>query len=146
MAFSIQDYLRDNKIEMGSIKKEVGDTPFKGGHNDIRKTNYEVKIKADGKLDLYTHKTVLTENKRVINEASEIQFKELDATKQKLVKLLEGFFDGKMQTLYDGIHGNIVEIKVGIGGTRLTNGDLKELAGMKIRWIEYDKQIVSIGF
>ena len=146
MAFSIQDYLRDNKIEMGSIKKEVGDTPFKGGHNDIRKTNYEVKIKEDGKLDLYTHKTVLTENKRVINEASEIQFKELDATKQKLVKLLEGFFDGKMQTLYDGIHGNIVEIKVGIGGTRLTNGDLKELAGMKIRWIEYDKQIVSIGF
>ena len=146
MAFSIQDYLRDNKIEMGSIKKEVGDTPCKGGHNDIRKSNYEVKIKADGKLDLYTHKTVLTENKRVINEASEIQFKELDATKQKLVKLLEGFFDGKMQTLYDGIHGNIVEIKVGIGGTRLTNGDLKELAGMKIRWIEYDKQIVSIGF
>ena len=66
MAFSIQDYLRDNKIEMGSIKKEVGDTPFKGGHNDIRKTNYEVKIKADGKLDLYTHKTIMTDGKKLI--------------------------------------------------------------------------------
>jgi len=38
----------------------VGDTPYKGGHNDIRKTNYEVKITEDGKLDLYTHKTVTT--------------------------------------------------------------------------------------
>jgi len=34
----------------------VGETPFKGGHNDIRKTNYDVKLTEDGKLDLYTHK------------------------------------------------------------------------------------------
>lgn len=89
-------------------------------------------------------KNLLKEQK--INEASKIDFKELDPTKQKLVKLLEGFFDGKMETIYDGIHGNIVEIKVGIGGTRLTKGDLKELAGMNIRWIEYDSRIVSVGF
>ena len=67
--FSIQDYLRDNKIEMGTIKKEVGDTAFKGGHNDIRKTNYDVNI-VDGKLDLNTHRTVLTESK--INESMTI--------------------------------------------------------------------------
>ena len=146
MAFSIQDYLKNNKIQMGKITKEVGDTSFKGGHNDIRKTNYDVKITEDGKLDLYTHKKVITESKKTLNEASEIKFKDLDPAKQKLVKLLEGFFDGKVQTIYDGIHGNIVEIKVGIGGTRLTNGDLKELAAMKIRWIEYDSRIVSIGF
>jgi len=84
--------------------------------------------------------------KESINEASEIDYKELDSTKQKLVKLLEGFFDGKMQTIYDGIHGNIVEIKVGISGTRLTKGDLKELAAMNIRWIEYDNRMVSVGF
>lgn len=84
--------------------------------------------------------------KESINEASEIDYKELDSTKQKLVKLLEGFFDGKMQTIYDGIHGNIVEIKVGISGTRLTKGDLKELAAMNIRWIEYDTRMVSVGF
>jgi len=142
MVFSIENYLKENRIKMGSVTKSVAQNTFKGGHNDIRKTNYDVNITEDGKLDLYTHKKVITESKKTLNEASEIDFKELDATKQKLVKQLEGFFDGKMQTLY----GNIVKIKVGIGGTRLTNGDLKELASMKIRWIEYDNRIVSIGF
>ena len=48
MGFSIQDYLRDNKIELGKHEKAVGDTPYKGGHNDIRKTNYDVKLTKDG--------------------------------------------------------------------------------------------------
>ena len=146
MAFSIQDYLRDNKIEMGSIKKEVGDTPFKGGHNDIRKTNYEVKIKEDGKLDLYTHKTVLTENKKVINEASEISFNELISNQQKQVLAFEKFFNGKRQTIWEGIHGYIVDIKIPMGKNRLETSDLKNLSNMKFRWIEFDNQTVSIGF
>ena len=146
MAFSIQDYLRDNKIEMGSIKKEVGDTPFKGGHNDIRKTNYEVKIKADGKLDLYTHKTVLTETKRVIKEASEIELKELDSNKQKQVQQFLKFFNGKVITIWDGIHGNIADIEMAEKNWRMDPSDLKLLLTLKIRWIEFDNQIVSIGF
>ena len=146
MAFSIQDYLRDNKIEMGSIKKEVGDTPFKGGHNDIRKTNYEVKIKEDGKLDLYTHKTVLTENKKVINEASRVEFDELISNQQKQVLAFEKFFNGKRQTIWEGIHGYIVDIKIPIGKNRLETSDLKNLSNMKFRWIEFDNQTVSIGF
>jgi hypothetical protein len=146
MAFSIQDYLRDNKIEMGSIKKEVGDTPFKGGHNDIRKTNYEVKIKADGKLDLYTHKTVITESKRVINEAEKIKLGELDSTKQKQVEELQKLFGGKIITIWDSVHGNIVDIKVTEKNGRLIASDLKDLIALKIRWIEFDNQTVSIGF
>ena len=146
MAFSIQDYLRDNKIEMGSIKKEVGDTPFKGGHNDIRKTNYEVKIKADGKLDLYTHKTVLTETKRVIKEASEIELKELDSNKQKQVQQFLKFFNGKVITIWDGIHGNIADIEMAEKNWRLDPSDLKDLIALKIRWIEFENQTVSIGF
>jgi hypothetical protein len=55
MAFNVQEYMANNKIKLGTITKEVGHTPYKGGHNDIRKTNYEVKI-TNGKLDLYTHK------------------------------------------------------------------------------------------
>ena len=144
--FSIQDYLKNNKIEMGSIKKEVGDTPYKGGHNDIRKTNYEVKIKEDGKLDLYTHKTIVTENKNLLKEASEISFDELDSNKQKQVQQFEKFFNGKQQRIWDGIHGNIVEIKVPIGKNRLDTSDLKALSNMKLRWIEFDGQIASIGF
>lgn len=146
MAFSIQDYLEKNKIQMGSIKKEVGDTAFKGGHNDLRKTNYDVKITADGKLDLYTHKTVLSEIKNVIKEASEIQLKELDSTKQKQVQAFVKFFGGKVITIWDGIHGNIVDIKMAEKNWRLDVPDLKDLISLKIRWIEFDNQTVAIGF
>jgi len=59
--FSIQDYLAKNKIELGTVKREIGDSVSKGGHNDLRKTSYDVNIK-DGKLDLYTHKEVLNES------------------------------------------------------------------------------------
>jgi hypothetical protein len=144
MAFSIQDYLEHNKIELGKITKEVGDTPYKGGHNDIRKTNYDVKIKEDGKLDLYTHKTVLTES--TLNEASEIKINELDSTKQKQVQAFVKFFGGKVITIWDGIHGNIVDIKMSESNWRMDTQDLKDLISLKIRWIEFDKQTVSIGF
>lgn len=144
--FSIQDYLKNNKIEMGSIKKEVGDTPYKGGHNDIRKTNYEVKIKEDGKLDLYTHKTIVTENKNLLKEASEIELKELDSNKQKQVQQFVKFFGGKIITIWDGIHGNIIDIKMSEPNWRMDTTDLKDLISLKIRWIEFDKQTVSIGF
>ena len=148
MAFSIQDYLRDNKIEMGSIKKEVGDTPFKGGHNDIRKTNYEVKIKEDGKLDLYTHKTVLTETKKKLNEASEVSFNELKPEQQKQIKAFEQVLGGKHIVIFDGIHGFVVNIKVSgvYGNYRFEADDLKKLLTLKIRWIEADGDYISIGF
>ena len=45
-----------NKISLGTVTKEVGNNTAKG-YNDIRKTNYDVKLTEDGKLDLYTHKT-----------------------------------------------------------------------------------------
>ena len=146
MGFSIQDYLKDNKIKMGKITKEVGDSPFKGGHNDIRKTNYDVKITEDGKLDLYTHKKVISESKQKLNEASEISFGELDSNKQKQVIGFEKFFNGKQQRIWEGIHGYIVEIKVPTGKNRLDTSDLKALSNMKLRWIEFDGQIASIGF
>ena len=148
MAFSIQDYLRDNKIEMGSIKKEVGDTPFKGGHNDIRKTNYEVKIKEDGKLDLYTHRTIVTETKKKLNEASEVSFNELKPEQQKQIKAFEQLLGGKTNSIFDGIHGFIVDMKVsGVHGNyRFEADDLKKLLTLKIRWIEADGDYISIAF
>ena len=56
MGFSIQDYMAKNTINLGTVKKSVGNSDFKGGYNDLRKTNYDVKLTEDGKLDLYTHK------------------------------------------------------------------------------------------
>ena len=56
MGFDIKDYLSKNKIKVGTVEREIGDTVPKS-YNDIRKTNLEVKLTEDGKLDLYTHKT-----------------------------------------------------------------------------------------
>jgi len=56
MGFSIQDYMANNTINLGTVKKAVGNNDFKSGYNDLRKTNYDVKLTEDGKLDLYTHK------------------------------------------------------------------------------------------
>ena len=56
MGFDVKDYLSKNKIEIGTVEREVGVKTAKS-HNDIRKTNYEVKFTEEGKLDLYTHKT-----------------------------------------------------------------------------------------
>ena len=89
-------------------------------------------------------KSLVKENK--LNEASEIDFKELDQTKQKQVTEFEKFFNGKQQRIWEGIHGYIAEIKVPIGKNRLDTKDLKALSNMKLRWIEWDGQIASIGF
>jgi hypothetical protein len=59
--FDIGKYLKENKISLGSVEKAVGDTQWKGGNNDIRKTNYDVKLDENGKLDMYTQKKVITE-------------------------------------------------------------------------------------
>jgi hypothetical protein len=56
MAFDVKDYLSKNKFKLGTVEREIGSNPPKS-YNDIRKTNYEVKLTEDGKLDLYTHKT-----------------------------------------------------------------------------------------
>ena len=45
-----------NTIDLGTVKKAVGKSDFASGYNDIRKTNYDVKLTEDGKLDLYTLK------------------------------------------------------------------------------------------
>ena len=55
MAFDIQDFMSKNKFKIGTVEREIGSNPPKS-YNDIRKTNLEVKITKDGKLDLYTHK------------------------------------------------------------------------------------------
>jgi hypothetical protein len=78
--FSIQDYLEKNKITMGTVKKEVGTSIYKGGHNDLRKTSYDVKIK-DGKFQLDTHKTIMTEGKKPINEGNGIPIIWISPTK-----------------------------------------------------------------
>ncbi len=54
------------------MKKEVGDSTYKGGHNDLRKTTYDVQLDENGKLDLNTHKTIMTESSNVKESVSAI--------------------------------------------------------------------------
>jgi hypothetical protein len=81
-----------------------------------------------------------------INEAEEVTFMQLDPAKQKQVQAFVKFFGGKIVQIFDGIHGNIVDIKMSDSNWRMDTQDLKDLISLKIRWIEFDKQTVSIGF
>jgi len=67
--FDIGEYRKNHKISLGSVTKEVGDTIYKGGHNDLRKTTYNVELNEDGSLNLNTHKTITT--KTPLNEGKD---------------------------------------------------------------------------
>jgi hypothetical protein len=83
-----------------------------------------------------------------LNEASEITFKDLKPTQQKQVMAFEKVIGGKVDSIYEGIHGFIVDIKA-IGGHsnyRFEANDLKNLLTLKIRWVEADGDYISIAF
>ena len=83
-----------------------------------------------------------------LNEASEIQLTDLQPTQQKQIKAFEQLLGGKVDSIFDGIHGFIVEIKVsgGYGAYRFDADDLKKLIALKIRWVEADGDYISVAF
>ena len=83
-----------------------------------------------------------------LNEASEVQLKDLQPTQQKQVMAFEKLIGGKVDSIFDGIHGFIVDIKVsgGHGNYRFEANDLKKLLSLRVRWIEADGDIVTIAF
>jgi len=90
----------------------------------------------------------LLESKKTINEASEVKFNELDSKTQSKIKYLEKVIGGKHTAIFDGIHGMIVDIKKpSMGGSyRFGASELNQLLKAQIRWVEGDKDGVSIGF
>ena len=78
--FDIGEYRKNFKINLGPIAKEVGDTVFKGGHNDLRKTNHKVQLNEEGKLDIYTHKTIVTESTKLDEGKNDYQLRGVGAT------------------------------------------------------------------
>ena len=83
-----------------------------------------------------------------LNEASEVQLKDLQPTQQKQVMAFEKIIGGKVDSIYEGIHGFIVEIKAvgGHGNYRFEADDLKKLLSLKVRWVEADGDYISIAF
>ena len=83
-----------------------------------------------------------------INEASEVEFDTLTPAQQKKVQALAKVLSGKPTTIFEGIHGMVVYIKVSnaYGPYRFDADVLKKLLALKIRWVEADKYVVIIGF
>jgi hypothetical protein len=69
--FDLNNYLKENKIDLGKYQTTASNKISKGV-SDIRKTNYDVRITEDGKLDLYTLQPVIAEGGEIlINENTE---------------------------------------------------------------------------
>lgn len=69
--FNLNKYLKENKIDLGKYQTTASNKISKGV-SDIRKTNYDVRITEDGKLDLYTLQPVVAERGEIlINENTE---------------------------------------------------------------------------
>ena len=91
------------------------------------------------------------EYRRVLTEASEIEFSELPRDKQRSAQeLMKVFRASKPDQVFDGIHGFIITFtgKVpGADGVRLNDKDLKALANNKdFRWIDiYSNTKFAIG-
>jgi hypothetical protein len=83
-----------------------------------------------------------------VNEAEEVQLADLQPTQLKQVKAFEQLLGGRVDSIFDGIHGYVVDIKInGVHGAyRFDGDDLKKLLALKIRWVESDRDIISIGF
>jgi hypothetical protein len=87
--------------------------------------------------------------KNILNEASEVQFKELKPVHQKQVLAFEKIIGGKHSQIFDGIHGMIVDIEArgNFGsGYRFGASELKKLLSLNIRWIESDGDMITIAF
>jgi hypothetical protein len=83
-----------------------------------------------------------------LNEASEVEITEIPVAKANQILAFEKILGGKHDSIFDGIHGFIVEIKVqgGHGAYRFDVDDLKKLIALKIRWVEADGDYISVAF
>jgi hypothetical protein len=83
-----------------------------------------------------------------LDEASEIPFDKLTPIHQKQVQAFSKVLRGKPIVIFEGIHGMIVDIKVSnpLGVYRFDSDELKKLLALKIRWVEADKDTITIGF
>jgi len=81
-----------------------------------------------------------------LNEASEVEFTELDKGKQSFISGLVGKANVKKQTYFSGIHGTIASLHDGMRpAMRLTINDIKKLSKNKdIRWI--DVESIGMGY
>lgn len=82
--------------------------------------------------------------KNKLNEASPIDYSEIDDKKKKLIQDILGKKDAEKQSYHSGIHGDIVSFNSIMGDKiRVNKKSLKKILNDKnVRWVD----INSIGF
>jgi len=87
--------------------------------------------------------------KQSINEAEKVELDSLDSKKQNQIKSIQRHVGGKLDrdSIFDGVHGVIVNFDVNTRMGRLSVNQLKGLVKNKIRWVEVHSQdnIISVG-
>jgi hypothetical protein len=143
-----QNFIDDNNIDAKKLVKYLKPTDNEGMRN-----RYMVRDIIGGKTDNNTKQKFIklfkeSVNKSKLNEAEEVQLADLQPTQLKQVKTFEQLLGGRVDSIFDGIHGYVVDIKInGLHGAyRFDGDDLKKLLALKIRWVESDRDIISIGF
>ena len=87
----------------------------------------------------------------VTESISEVELHELTPIQQKQIKTFESMIGGKAETILEGSHGFIIDIKLQNhhGAYRFDVDTMKKLIAAKVRWVEVDEdegKQVSIGF
>jgi len=96
----------------------------------------------------------LMENSTEIDEAvsrtgssGTIDFDELERKPRISIKYWEKLFKGKVEDIFDGIHGYIAIIRVSTVQKRHESTTFEYLTkGPDYRWIEFDDKYIKIGF
>ncbi len=98
-------------------------------------------------MDINEQFESLMETSVEINEASEVEIKDMDKKAQLAIKYWTKLFHGKPESAWDGIHGLIINIRVSSVINRLRPETLANLVkGPEYRWIEFDERYIQIGF
>lgn len=81
-----------------------------------------------------------------LNEASEVEFEEIDKGKQAFITKLVGKSNVKKQNYYSGIHGTIANLNSIFGDAmRFDIKDIKKIANNKdVRWVEV--RAIGMGY
>jgi len=102
-----------------------------------KKNNRGFKMRSDGGKEVFESSE--------LSEASEVDADELSKEQMALLKSLK--LDKRIDTVWSGIHGYIVDIKGGIQVGRIGKDDMKKMIkSPAFRWYEGSDKGITIGF
>jgi len=84
-----------------------------------------------------------------INEAAPVSRDKIKRIDEARYRAIEKLINGKFVEMFQGIHGDVMMFKIGLGGNRISASDWKNIGEnidtLDIRWIEVSDKKVSFG-